>query len=127
MAMDYTQTLAALAEMEGQEVSVAISPTGGAFVSMLVVHGKLGAVEMVPQVKPGHHDGTVTDKETPPEERDWEKGVPFYSVGDGRDWAIHGRPGFFLDPDTFEKASKEGWSINLTAADLRVQVLEDLG
>jgi hypothetical protein len=126
VAMDYDTTLEALAEMAGKGVSVAVSAAGGAFVPMLLVQGKLGAVEMVPQVKPNHHDWTTLEKNTPPEEREWEKGVPFYPVGGGRDWAVHGRPGFYLDPDTFEKASKEGWSINITAADVRVQVLEDL-
>jgi len=123
MPIEYAQVLDRLAEWEGRDVSVAIDWRPRPFKPQVVLQGRLGAMEMVPEITDGRGGHWTADSDAPVEERHWERGVAYFPVGGGHD-AGHDRPGFYLSPAEFEEAKLEV-GVVIYERDLELQVVPE--
>jgi hypothetical protein len=119
--MDFATTLAALDEIRGQEVLVAIDRFEGSFKPQLVSQGVLGGVRMVPEIT---DTGAAIDhrgEDLPLDQKTWERGVAFFPIGEADDDAFADGPaGFYLNPAEFDHGSHEGSAIRLFLGDLTI-------
>jgi hypothetical protein len=119
--MDFATTLAALDELKGEEVLVAIDRFEGSFKPQLVSQGRLGAVQMVPEIT---DTGAAIDhrgQDLPPDQKTWERGVAFFPIGEADEDAFaNGPAGFYLNPAEFDHGPLEGSAVRLFLGDLTI-------